>query len=167
MNAITNIKYFVDTYGLIITTIFLAIIGVIFLTKFFVEKIFESYIVTKKQMKIINFENEINKKTMAYKVLIENELKFYDKYYSFASKMITDIQDVKYNLNNSNHKEFKKYTLKILEVIPEIKRELLLYESYCDKNVSDAITGLIEILQDEFLVKLSKIICYYSQFNKY
>ena len=70
---------------------------------------------------------------MAYKMLIENELEFYSKYYSFASNIVPDIQDVKYTLNNSNHKDFKKYTLKIIDVIPKIKRELLLYESYCDK----------------------------------
>ncbi len=158
MEIIKNIGDFANKYGLIITTIFFAIIGLISFIKFLVEKIFENYLVTKKQIKIVNLENEINKKTMAYKMLIENELEFYNKYYLFVSNMIPDIQDVKYNLNNSNCKDFKKYTLKMIEVIPKIKSELLLYESYCDKNVFNAIAELIKILQTEFLVKLDKII---------
>ena len=158
MEIINNVKDLIDTYGLIITTIFFAIIGLISFIKFLVEKLFENYFITKKQIKIVNLENEINRKTMAYKMLIENELEVYNKYYSFASNIVPDIQDVKDTLNNSNHKDFKKYTLKIIEVIPKIKRELLLYESYCDKNVFNAITELIKILQKEFLVKLDMII---------
>lgn len=158
MEIINNVKDLIDTYGLKITTIFFAIIGLKSFIKFLVEKLFENYFITKKQIKIVNLENEINRKTMAYKMLIENELEFYNKYYSFASNIVPDIQDVKYTLSNSNHKDFKKYTLKIIEVIPKIKRELLLYESYCDKNVLNAITELIKILQKEFLVKLDTII---------
>lgn len=139
-------------YGLKITIIVLAIIGLCYIFKLILEKI----LIDKTNIKRIKAENEYQRKTMAFKILIEKELEFYEKYYEYASKFITYIQDITFNLNKGNFETYINYTIKILELIPLFKRDVLLYESYCDNQVLEGITSLITYLQDIFLPKLIK-----------
>lgn len=139
-------------YGLKITIIVLAIIGLCYIFKLILEKI----LIDKTNIKRIKAENEYQRKTMAFKILIEKELEFYEKYYEYASKFITHIQDITFNLNKGNFETYINYTIKILELIPLFKRDVLLYESYCDNQVLEGITSLITYLQDIFLPKLIK-----------
>ena len=87
--------------------------------------------IDKTNIKRIKAENEYQRKTMAFKILIEKELEFYEKYYEYASKFITYIQDITFNLNKGNFETYINYTIKTLELIPLFKRDVLL-DNDCD-----------------------------------
>jgi len=145
----------IKIYGVKITLIIIFIIGIIYILKFIIEKLIENILSSKYSKKIVDYENTINRRTMAYKILLEKELEFYNIYFSYASNLVTDIQDVQYNYDNSliDNKyieSLKKYILKVLELIPNLKRDSLLYESYCDRRVRTEVSKLIVILQEKF-----------------
>lgn len=145
----------IKIYGVKITLIIIFIIGIIYILKFIIEKLIENILSSKYSKKIVDYENTINRRTMAYKILLEKELEFYNIYFSYASNLVTDIQDVQYNYDNSliDNKyieSLKKYILKVLELIPNLKCDSLLYESYCDRRVRTEVSKLIVILQEKF-----------------
>lgn len=145
----------IKIYGVKITLIIIFIIGIIYILKFIIEKLIENILSSKYSKKIVDYENTINRRTMAYKILLEKELEFYNIYFSYASNLVTDIQDVQYNYDNSliDNKyieSLKKYILKVLELILNLKRDSLLYESYCDRRVRTEVSKLIVILQEKF-----------------
>lgn len=139
-----------EVYGLKITIIVLAIIGFIYILKVFFEKI----LADNSNVKRIKSENEYQRKTMAYRIMLEKELEFYEKYYEYASNFITYIQDIKFNLNEGNFDTYKSFLIKTLELIPLLKRDVLLYESYCDDQVFNGIASLINYMQEIFLPKI-------------
>lgn len=158
-----NLLKLIKIYGAEITLIIIFLIGIIYLLKFIIEKLIESILSSKYTKKVVDYENTINRRTMAYKILLEKELKYYDIYFSYASNLITNIQDVEYNYDKSldNKKDNKKYIeslrkyiLKVLKLIPELKHDSLLYEAYCDKRINIEITNLIVMLQKDFATKV-------------
>ena len=153
-----DLKFIIDTYGIEITVIILALIGFISIIKRIIEVICDNYFSTRKQKKIIEHENKIQRSTMAYKRLIEKELEFYENYFLYASNLVTDIQDVYYNYENYDVKNLKKYILKVLDVIPKLKKESILYEAYYDSKIGKAITNLIVFLQKDFTENVEDII---------
>lgn len=152
-----DLKYIIDSYGSKTAVLFLSIIGFIYLIKLIVEKIFDNYILKKKKKEIIEYENAIQRSTIAYKLLLEKELEFYEKYFDYASELVTDIQDIEYNYLKFNKKLLKKYILKVLEVIPKLKKDAIVYEAYYDSKIRKAIISLIKVLQDDFAHKIEKI----------
>lgn len=153
------IKEIINLYGLQVGLAVIFIFVTIFCYKVVIEKTIESIISSKYSKKIAEYENKIYKRTLAYKIILEKELNFYDKYYDYASTLITDIQDVSYYFENNikdskDVDRLKKYIINVLEIIPKIKKELLLYESYCNESVKIEVTKLIVMLQKEFAQKI-------------
>lgn len=145
----------IKVYGIKITLITIFIIGIIYFLKFIIEMLIENILSSKYSRKIVDYENTINRRTMAYKILLEKEFEFYNVYFSYASNLVTDIQDVQYNYDNSlvDNKyiePLKEYILKVLELIPKLKRDSLLYESYCDRKICVEVSKLIVMLQEKF-----------------
>lgn len=150
-----QLSQLIKTYGTKITLIIILAIGILYLLKFIIEKLIENILSSKYSKEITNYENTINRRTMAYKILLEKELEFYNIYFSYASTLVTDIQDVQYNYDKSivdkkYTESLRKYILKILELIPKLKRDSILYESYYDKRVRAEISNLIVMLQKDF-----------------
>lgn len=162
----------IKIYGVKITLIIIFIIGIIYILKFIIEKLIENILSSKYSKKIVDYENTINRRTMAYKILLEKELEFYNIYFSYASNLVTDIQDVQYNYDNSliDNKyieSLKKYILKVLELIPNLKRDSLLYESYCDRRVRTEVSKLIVILQEKFAPQIDIMMSKGNKKRKY
>ncbi len=150
-----QLSQLIKTYGTKITLIIILAIGIIYLLKFIIENLIENILSSKYSKEITDYENTINRRTMAYKILLEKELEFYNIYFSYASTLVTDIQDVQYNYDKSivdkkYTESLRKYILKILELIPKLKHDSLLYECYYDKRVRVEISNLIVMLQEEF-----------------
>lgn len=162
----------IKIYGVKITSIIIFIIGIIYILKFIIEKLIENILSSKYSKKIVDYENTINRRTMAYKILLEKEFEFYNIYFSYASNLVTDIQDVQYNYDNSliDNKyieSLKEYILKVLELIPKLKRDSLLYESYCDRRVRTEVSKLIVILQEKFVPQIDIMMSKGNKKRKY
>lgn len=162
----------IKIYGVKITSIIIFIIGIIYILKFIIEKLIENILSSKYSKKIVDYENAINRRTMAYKILLEKEFEFYNIYFSYASNLVTDIQDVQYNYDNSliDNKyieSLKEYILKVLELIPKLKRDSLLYESYCDRRVRTEVSKLIVILQEKFVPQIDIMMSKGNKKRKY
>lgn len=154
-----QLSQLIKVYGPKITLIIIYGVGIIYLLKFIIEKLIENILSSKYSKMIVDYENTINRRTMAYKILLEKELEFYNIYFSYASTLVTDIQDVQYNYDKSiadkkYNESLRKYILKILELIPKLKRDSILYESYCDKRVRVEISNLIVMLQEDFTTQV-------------
>lgn len=150
-----QLSQLIKIYGPKITLIIIYGVGIIYLLKFIIEKLIENILSSKYSKMIVDYENAVNRRTMAYKILLEKELEFYNIYFSYASTLVTDIQDVQYNYDKSivdkkYNESLRKYILKILELIPRLKRDRILYECYYDKRVRVEISKLIVMLQKDF-----------------
>lgn len=126
--------------------------------KIIFEKLFDNFLSAKKQKQVIAYENSIQRSIMAYKLLVEKELNFYEKYFDYASDLVTHIQDVEYNYLNFDAAKLKEYILAILEIIPKLKKETIINESYYDPKIGDAILNLIKLLQDDFVHNVENMI---------
>ena len=150
-----QLSQLIKIYGPKITLIIIYGVGIIYLLKFIIEKLIENILSSKYSKMIVDYENAVNRRTMAYKILLEKELEFYNIYFSYASTLVTDIQDVQYNYDKSivdkkYNESLRKYILKILELIQRLKRDRILYECYYDKRVRVEISKLIVMLQKDF-----------------
>lgn len=167
-----DLMQLIKTYGVNITLIIVFIIGIIYFLKFIIERLIDNILSSKYSKKVVDYENTINRRTMVYKILLEKELEFYSIYFSYASSLVTDIQDVQYNYDNSlTDNEYleslRKYILKILELIPKLKHDNLLYECYCDKKIRFEITKLIVMLQENFATKVDIMMSKSNKKKKY
>lgn len=75
--------------------------------KIIFEKLFDNFLSAKKQKQVIAYENSIQRSIIAYKLLVEKELNFYEKYFDYASDLVTHIQDVEYNYLNFDAAKLK------------------------------------------------------------
>ena len=119
-----QLSQLIKVYGQKITLIIIYGVGIIYLLKFIIEKLIENILSSKYSKMIVDYENTIYRRTMSYKILLEKELEFYNIYFSYASTLVTDIQDVQYNYDKSivdkkYNESLRKYILKILELIPK------------------------------------------------
>lgn len=153
----------INDYGLKFGIIIVFFLIFIFLIKYIVEIVLNNIVSTKYTNKVAKYENSLQRKTMAYKVILEKELEFYEMYYKSASKLVTNIQDIETNCieyisgNDESFEKVRKYMLSVLKTIPEIKSKILIYESYIDIEIMERVTSLIVKLQEEFLPFVEKI----------
>jgi len=156
-----NIFEIIKTYVTPIALIIIFIIGLIYLLKYMIEKIIDNVLSKKYSKKVVDYENTINRRTIVYKILLERELELYSNYFSYASSLITDIQNVQNNydnlLNDNKEKEpIEKKIVRILILIQKLNHDIILYKSYCDKRVYDELVKLITLTDDYLEKKLDK-----------
>ena len=103
--------------------------------------------------------NILNRRTMAYEILLKKELEYYENINDFISEIVVLIQDVCWNYSQidktSDSKGKEKYMqasvdnfTNLLKNIPKTKKDLLLFKNYSVVEVTNEHTNIVCYLQE-------------------
>ncbi len=163
-----------DKYGPLVLILLLVIVGLIFLIKHIVSTTIYATINEDSSKKIQSHINQLNRRTIAYELLLKKELLYYENILEFISVVVVSIQDVCWNysqygsvkdINEKN--KYKNQSIEnfqnILKLIPASKKDNIIYENYSSSNISKIHSNLICYIQDnaEQIVKILRKKKYY------
>ena len=102
--------------------------------------------------------NKLDRKTRAFQLLLDNEMKFYESIGSYLADLIVDIQDFIFYLGLDETNPLSKFEYesvrdvfgRIAETNKQIKRSLLISRNYIPQIVFDVTTNLISDIQKGF-----------------
>lgn len=102
--------------------------------------------------------NKLDRKTRAFQLLLDNEMKFYESIGSYLADLIVDIQDFIFYLELDETNPLSKFEYesvrdvfgRIAETNKQIKRSLLISQNYIPQIVFDVTTNLISDIQKGF-----------------
>lgn len=156
-----------DNYGSLVLLLLLVIIGLILLIKHIVSKTIDNVLNENSSKKIQLHINQLNRRTIAYELLLKKELLYYENILEFISVVVVSIQDVCWNYKEYGYdrdvKDKNKYKSQsienfqnILRLIPSTKKDNLIYENYSSHDISKIHSNLICYIQDnsEQIVKI-------------
>ncbi len=163
-------------YGPIVFILLLVIICIIFLIKHIISKTLDVMLNEESSKKIQSHINQLNRRTIAYELLVKKELLYYENVLEFVSVVVVSIQDVCWNYKEYGHakdinekRKYKnqsiEYLGKIIELIPSTKKDHLICKSYANRNISKVHLKLICYIQDN-LEQITKILKKKKYFTK-
>lgn len=149
----------IETYGSTVFIIVLIICACLFFIKKIVSLTVETMFSESSSKKMQSHINMLNRRTMAYEILLKKELEYYDSISDFISEVVVLIQDVYWNYikieNCSDLESKKKYKnasldnlANILKLIPKTKKDALVLKNYSTEEIVNAHTDLICFIQD-------------------
>lgn len=102
--------------------------------------------------------NKLDRKTRAFQLLLDNEMKFYESIGPYLADLIVDIQDFIFYLGLDETNPLSKFEYesvrdvfgRIVETNKQIKRSLLISQNYIPQIVFDVTTNLISDIQKGF-----------------
>lgn len=163
-----------DKYGPLVLILLLVIVGLIFLIKHIVSTTIYAMINEDSSKKIQSHINQLNRRTIAYELLLKKELLYYENILEFISVVVVSIQDVCWNYNQygsvkdiNEKNKYKNQSIEnfqnILKLIPASKKDNIIYENYSSSNISKIHSNLICYIQDnaEQIVKILRKKKYY------
>lgn len=133
-----------------------ALVVVLTVFKSMFLKIFEKAMDTTFEKNIEKYRNKLSRSTTAYELLLKKEFEFYDKIDPNLATLVPLVQDLVYYARGNDGideptqcKEYKEHLMTYLKMIPEMKNEILLHQSYIPQNVFEAASALILEMQKE------------------
>lgn len=159
MNIIDLVKL-IEKYGSIFMLVILILFFLLWLIKQIVYFTVNNVFSEQSSKQIQNHINTLNRKRMAYDILLKKELEYYEKISEYISDLVVQIQDVEWNYNQTlkskNKEEKEKYNkwaidnLKsILENIPGTKKDTIIYQNYADENIWASHSEIISFIQNK------------------
>jgi len=156
MQEIVNV---IQTYGSIFFILLLILCGCIFLIKKVVSLTIETIFSDNSSKKMQSHINILNRRTMAYEILLKKELEYYENINDFISEIVVLIQDVCWNYSQidktSDIKEKEIYRQasadnfkNLLKIIPKTKKDLLVFKNYSVVEITNEHTNLVCYLQE-------------------
>ncbi len=149
----------IEKYGFLFLLLVLIFVAMLLLVKKIVELTIDNMFSDRLAKKSQEYINNLNRRTLAYEILLKKELEYYENISNFTSSIVVDIQDVLWNyekfLSDENGEKYKeKATIifsKILKDIIVTKKDSLMFESYSNSKVHNAHIAIICYLQDNAL----------------
>ena len=132
-----------------------ATIAVLLIFKSVAVKIFEKTIDTSFEKSTIKLTNRLERSTKAYEILLTKELDYYSKIDPFIAQLVPLVQDLEYWTNqfikgNLNSKEkYREHLLHYLEIIPQMKNDIVMFQPYIPVEVFNAVLSLLANAQDK------------------
>lgn len=165
MQEIINI---IQKYGPIFFLVLLFLCGCIFLIKKVVTLTIETIFSDNSSKKMQLHINALNRRTIAYEILLKKELEYYENINNFISEIVVLIQDVYWNYSQiaktNDPKEKEKYRqssasnfTNILEYIPKTKKDLLVFKNYSVDEITTKHTNIVCYLQEN-VEKILKVL---------
>lgn len=131
-----------------------ALIALLTIFKNMFMKFFEKGIDSAFEKNIEKYKNKLTRSTTAFEILLTKEIDFYNKVDPLFAELIILIQDLVYTSDFTNEipadkrcEEYRKHMLRFLELIKEIKNEILLHQSYIPDNIFSASSTLVGEMQ--------------------
>jgi len=131
-------------------------IGVLTIFKGLLVKLFETGIESSFEKNFEKFKNHLERSTRAYEILLDREMRFYEKLEPITAELVPLEHDLLYYLKydeGADHEKqcealrehFKKYC----ELIKDLKNENLIHQLYIPQEVFNAFTSVVKQMQDD------------------
>ena len=132
------------------------LIGILTIFKGLFIKLFETGIESSFEKNLEMFKNKLHRSTKAYKILLDREMRFYDKLDPIVAELIPLEHDLLYYLQydeNADRAEqcdaFREHFKRYGELIKILKNEILIHQSYVPQEVFDAYTTVVKLMQND------------------
>ncbi|MBE7080076.1 MAG: hypothetical protein E7371_02415 [Clostridiales bacterium] len=143
------------------------LIGILTIFKQLFLKLFEMGIESSFEKHMEKYKNKLSRSTTAYEILLNKELGFYNALDPYFATLVPLVQDLVYDSDMTKEMElsfrqshYKENLLKYLEVIPNLKNDIVLYQSYVPTQIFSECSNLVKLLQQdlEYWSTVGKII---------
>lgn len=132
------------------------LIGILTIFKQLFLKLFETGIESSFEKHMEKYKNKLSRSTTAYEILLNKELGFYNALDPYFATLVPLVQDLVYDSDMTKEIElsfrqlhYKQNLLKYLEVIPKLKNDIVLYQSYVPTEVFTECSNLVQLLQKD------------------
>ena len=141
------------------------LVGVLTIFKNLLIKLFETGIESSFDKNLEKYRNKLSRSTKAFEILLDREMRFYERMEPLYAELIPLQQDLIYYAKRDNEiaqtvecDEFRKHFVRYAELIKEFKNEVLAHQSYIPQNIFTASTVDVGQMQAdlEFWLEVGK-----------
>lgn len=132
------------------------LIGVLTIFKGLLIKLFETGIESSFEKNLEKFKNNLERSTKAYEILLDREMRFYEKLEPITAELVPLEHDLLYYLKydeGADREEqceaFREHFKRYCKLVKELKNENLIHQSYIPQEVLDAYTSVVKQMQDD------------------
>lgn len=132
------------------------LVGMMTIFKGLFIKFFESSIESSFEKNIEKFKNKLERSTRAYEILLDREMRFYEKLEPITAELVPLEHDLLYYLKHDDDLDrvkqceaFKEHFNRYCKLILELKNETLIHQSYTPQAVFNAYTAVVKQMQDD------------------
>ena len=132
------------------------LVGVLTIFKGLLIKLFETGIESSFEKNLEKFRNKLERSTKAYEILLEREMRFYEKLEPITAELVPLEHDLLYYLKYDEREDrekqcekFRELFRRYRELAMELKHENLIHQSYTSQEVINAYTSVIKQMQDD------------------
>ncbi len=132
------------------------LIGVLTIFKGLLIKLFETGIASSFEKNFEKFRNKLERSTKAYEILLDREMRFYEKLEPIAAELVPLEHDLLYYLKYDEEADrevqceaFRNHFKRYGELIIILKNENLVHQSYIPQEIFSAYTAVVKQMQDD------------------
>ncbi len=132
------------------------LIGVLTIFKGLLIKLFETGIESSLEKNLEKFKNKLERSTKAYEILLNREMRFYEKLEPIIAELVPLEHDLLYYLKYDEHADrerqceaFREHFKRYCELTKHLKNENLIHQSYIPQEVFNAFTSVVKQMQDD------------------
>lgn len=131
-------------------------VGVLTIFKNLLIKLFETGIESSFEKNLEKYKNNLSRSTQAYEILLDREMRFYERIEPIFAELVPLEHDLLYYLKKDeivDRKDgceaFRKYFGRYTELIKTLKNETLIHQSYIPGSVFSASTAVVAQMQED------------------
>lgn len=132
------------------------LVGVLTIFKGLLIKLFETGIESSFETNLEKFRNKLERSTKAYEILLEREMRFYEKLEPITAELVPLEHDLLYYLKRDEETDrgkqceaFRERFKRYCELVKDLKNENLIHQSYIPQDVFNAYTTVVKQMQDD------------------
>lgn len=131
------------------------LVGVLTIFKGLFVKLFETGIESSFEKNLEKFKNHLDRSTRAYEILLDREIRFYEKLDPITAELVPLENDLLYYLKYDDAdrerqcEAFREHFKRYCELIKDLKNENLIHQSYIPQEVFNAYTSAVKRMQDD------------------
>ena len=130
------------------------LVGVLTIFKNLFIKLFETGIESSFEKNLEKYRNKLSRSTKAFEILLDREMRFYEKMEPLYAELIPLQQDLIYYAKRDKELDhtveceaFRTHFVRYAELIKEIKNEVLVHQSYIPQSIFTASTAVVGQMQ--------------------
>ncbi len=132
------------------------LIGILTVFKSLLVKLFETGMAAIFDKNLEKFKNQLNRSTRAYEILLDREMRYYEKIESFVAEIVPLEHDLLYYLEEKEesvhaqtYETFKRKFERYVEIIKALKNETLVHQTYIPQDIFSAFGNLVIQMQKD------------------
>ncbi len=143
------------------------LVGALTIFKGLLIKFFETGIESSFEKNLSKFNNKLERSTRAYELLLDREMRFYEKLEPIIAELVPLEHDLRYFLEHRDGvdrktecEKFREHFMRYGELIITLKNENLVHQAYVPQDIFKAFCAVTKQMQDDmaFWVDVGKLL---------